>query len=189
MVFFAYPYKLRVEYITCIFLSHLGLKMNIYSFLTIASLSLCLLSCSSISRQDCKKDMKSFGYEQGRKGLGDLSDDIRKVCMRSDSSVDLESYVKGFNMGWSEYCTPLHGLENGLKVDLYKSYCPPEKEALYREKFFIGKTITDKSDQLSDLEDNFKNSPNDSELKDSILQLKREIQILKQQGASPFHSN
>lgn len=163
--------------------------MNKLSSLIVLLFSLSLFSCTTISKEDCKKDMKSFGFEQGRKGLADLSDDIRKVCIRNDSSVDLEGYIKGFTMGWKEYCSPLHGFENGQKVETYKSFCPAEKEALYREKFFIGKNLADKKDQLSELSDKIKNAPNDNELKDSISQLKREIQILEQQGSSPFHTN
>lgn len=189
MALFAYPHKDRVEYISCIHILYLGFKMNILSSLLLVLFSLSLFSCTTISKEDCKKDMKSFGLEQGRKGLADLSDDIRKICIRSDSSVDLESYVKGFNMGWSEYCTPLHGFENGQNVELYKSFCPSNKEELYREKFFIGKALVEKRDQLSEFDDKIKKSPNDNELKESISQLKREIQILEQQGTSPVHAN
>lgn len=163
--------------------------MRSYFSLAIILFSFCLFSCSSISQEDCKKDMKSFGIEIGRKGLPDQSDDIRKACISSNTTVDLEAYTAGFNTGWSEYCTPLHGFENGQKLDTYKSFCPPLKETLYHEKFLIGKNLADKRDQLDDFEDKLKRSPTDKELKDFVLQLKREIQILEQKGANPSHTD
>lgn len=174
--------------------------MKVISFLTIACTSLLTLSCSTITHEDCKKDMKTFGFNQGRYGLANLSDDIRKVCMKSDSSVDLEAYDLGFKMGWNEYCSPFHGYENGKKGDLYRSYCPPEKEELYREKFLIGKNVFEKNDQVNEIEEKIKKITPDAEhdlsakeelrkMKDYQQKLNREIQSLEQAGINPVHVN
>jgi polyhydroxyalkanoate synthesis regulator phasin len=143
--------------------------------------------------------MKAFGLDQGRKGQNNLSEDIRKICVRPNSIIDLEGYDKGFNSGWSEYCTPINGLENGKKGEIYKSYCPPEKEDLYHEKFLIGKKIYEKKDQASEIETKIKElipgAQHDlaskeelNRLKESLLELNREIQSLEQSGMKPARS-
>ncbi len=175
--------------------------MKVISFLTITITALSLVSCSSVSREDCKRDMKSFGLNQGKKGLSSLSDDIRKTCISSDKTVDLEAYEKGFNMGWSEYCTPFNGFQNGKKGDIYKSYCPADKEDLYREKFLIGKKVYEKNDQVHDLEDKMKDLTPEADrgdlgsreeltkIRNYVLEINRDIQVLEQKGRSPVHTD
>jgi hypothetical protein len=175
--------------------------MKVISFLTIACTILvpllCTLSCSTVSKEDCKKDMYSLGLSQGRKGLISLSEEIRNVCGKSDPTVSLERYEKGFEKGWNEYCTPLHGYESGKRGDIYKSFCPAAKEDLFREKFYIGKKIYEKKDQVIELEDKIKtSSPNEhdlaakenlNEMKENLRLLNREIQMLEQNGMNPVH--
>jgi len=147
--------------------------------------------------------MKTLGLEHGKKGLNRLTDEVRSVCVSGNGAVDLELYEAGFNMGWSTYCTPFNGFEMGRKGDSYKSFCPPEKEELFHEKFLIGKKVYEKKDQVIDLEEKIKElSKNDEkdqspkvlndELKkrqEHLLLLKREIQALEQQGMSLVHTN
>ena len=141
-----------------------------------------------------------MGHTQGSKGLANLSDDIRKVCLKGQTSVDLEEYEKGFAMGWNEYCTPFHGFDNGRKGDLYKSFCPPEKEELYREKFLVGKKVYEKKDQVIEVKEKIKelnsNTDRDNSTKDELNKLEeylrllnREIQSLEQNGMSPVHKD
>lgn len=157
-------------------------------------------SCATISKSDCKKEMKSFGREHGLKGLNKLTDEIQKVCINAQNSVDLESYEKGFLIGWSEYCTPINGFLLGAKAENYKSFCPPDKEDLFHEKYLVGKKLYDKKDQLQDLKDLFlslsKSEPSDTSgqsqihsLKEEIQKLEHEIQILDQVGRNPQHSD
>ncbi len=178
----------------------LGQKMNFLNSLQLIALSWILVSCSTISREDCKKDMKEMGFSQGRKGLTNLTDEIRKVCIRSNSTVDLEGYAKSFEKGWSEFCTPMHGFESGKRGDIYKSYCPPEKENLFREKFLIGKRVYEKNDQVNELEEKIKDltpaAEHDLATKEHLQKiqnytqgLKREIQALEQLGMNPVHKD
>lgn len=111
--------------------------------------------------------------------------------MSNEKSVDLESYQKGWAIGWSDYCTPFHGYEMGRKGDLYKSFCPSDKEELFREKFLIGKKIYEKKDQVSDLEISLKDLSNNelSKAMEDIRVLKNDIQSLEQQGTSLIHTN
>ena len=167
-----------------------------YSLLLLLTVS----SCSSlISKDDCKKDMSAFGLDQGKRGLTNLSEEIRRVC---NENVNLEAYQIGFNTGWSDFCTSFHGFEMGKKGDIYKSFCPAEKEELFREKFLIGKTVYEKKDQVIEVEEKIKdlleNEKDQSsvtlteELKrnqDYLRSLKREIQALEQKGLSLIHTN
>lgn len=172
----------------------LNIPLSLFAALTLGS-------CSSfITKEDCKKDMKILGIEHGKKGLSKLTDELRSTCIRGEQSVNLELYERGFDMGWSSFCTPINGFEMGRKGDSYKSFCPPEKEELFREKFLIGKNIYEKKDQVTELEEKIKDLSSSTtgdlatkdELKkyqDYLLTLKREIQALEQKGMSPVHTN
>ena len=92
--------------------------------------------------------MKTLGLNHGKHGLSNYSDEVRNVCISNDKSVNIEAYQIGFNMGWSDFCTPFHGFELGEKGDIYKSSCPAEKENLFREKYLIGKKVYEKKDQI-----------------------------------------
>ena len=158
-----------------------------------------LVSCSSISKEDCKKDMRSLGIEHGKRGMSSLSDDVRSTCNNSNFIADLEQYDKGFNIGWSLYCTPRNGFESGKKGDTYKSFCPTEKEDLFHEKFLIGKKVYEKKDQVSEFESRINdltpNAEHDlgakeelTKTKEFLLNLTREIQTLERQGENPAKS-
>ena len=100
--------------------------------------------------------MHLMGLDQGKRGLNNLSENIRKVCITNDKTVNLEAYQAGFKIGWSIFCSPSNGYQMGKKADLYKSFCPDDKEDLFREKFLIGKKVNEKFDQVSELEDKIK---------------------------------
>jgi hypothetical protein len=159
-------------------------------------------SCSSISKEDCNKNMQAFGRDQGTKGKPNLLEDIRKSCSRGNPSIDLGAYQMGFEQGWNEYCTTFNGFKMGEKGDTYKSFCPPEKEDLFHEKFLIGKQVYEKKDQVKELQDKLmdlseegKDLTNPSihdemaRLKDLIWTTNREIQSLEQKGKSLVHTD
>ena len=174
--------------------------MKIQSHLFLFSLIFLPVACSSINQSDCKKDMLTFGREHGAKGLIKHTDEIQKVCQNSEPHIDLEKYENGFNQGWAQYCTPLSGFENGRRGDIYKSYCPSDKEDIFREKYLIGKKIFEKNDLEIELEDKIKSLSSSRELdlaakselnklKEDLLSLKREIQRLEQNGRKPIHTS
>lgn len=162
---------------------------------------LTLTSCASISKEDCNKNMQAFGFEQGSKGKPNLLEDIRKSCSRGNPSIDLAAYQAGFDKGWDSYCTSYNGFKMGEKGDPYKSFCPPEKEDLFHEKFLIGKQVYEKKDQVKELQDKLmdlseegKDLTNPSvhdemtRLKNDIWTLNHEIQSLEQKGKSLIHT-
>ena len=84
--------------------------------------------------------MMDLGLSQGRAGSPKIyTDDLRRICSNSHPAIDLESYEKGFRQGWTEYCLPKRGYEMGKRADRYFSFCPTEREALFREKYLLGK--------------------------------------------------
>lgn len=165
-------------------------------------LSFAFTSCSSISREDCSKDMRDFGYEHGRKGMSNLLEDVRKTCQKHEPPVDLARYQTGFEAGWTEYCTPFNGYRMGVKGDLYKSFCPPEREDLFHDRFLIGKKVYDKKDQAKELEEKILDLSEDGKdltspsthdelnrYRTELRDLNKEIQGLEQQGMSNVHIN
>ncbi len=165
-------------------------------------LTLALTSCSSISKEDCSKDMHDLGYEQGRKGMNNLLEDVRNTCLRQNPSLDLAKYQSGFEDGWGEYCTPFNGYRMGAKGDVYKSYCPEEKEDLFHVRFLIGKKVYEKNDQVRELQEkimDLSSDPKDlqtpavrdelNNLKNEMKDLTNEIQRLEQQGLANVHLN
>lgn len=142
--------------------------------------------------------MKVLGLEHGQRGFNKLTDEVRSTC----SGSDLEQYENGFFMGWNTYCTSFNGFNIGKKGDSYKSFCPPEKEELFYEKYLIGKKVYEKKDQVSELQDKIKDLEQTAEKdsssaikedlkahQDYLLTLKREIQALEQKGMSLVHTN
>lgn len=122
--------------------------------LLLLSLPLVLASCSTIDKKDCDKDMYELGLRHGRMGSPTkFTDDIRSVCSNRTPNVDLERYERGFTMGWIEYCRPINALLLGKADDQYVSYCPENKENIFREKYFIGKRISELKAQADELND------------------------------------
>jgi hypothetical protein len=158
------------------------------------SLFLTFVSCSTIDKKDCSKDMKELGMAHGRSGSPKkFTDELRKVCSPKNPSIDLESYEIGFSKGWLEYCLPTRSFEMGKKNDSYVSFCPPEREDMFREKYLIGKryfelkdTEEDVVDELERLKLTMNEEPSDLEehkiLTKELEALRREIQKVELEG-------
>lgn len=111
-----------------------------------------LAACSSINKKDCNKDMRSFGLSQGRAGSPKKqTDSLRKVCSSRNPNIDLQAYEEGFYQGWTEYCLPNKAFEMGKRDESYASFCPPEREELFREKYLIGKRYYELKDSESNI--------------------------------------
>lgn len=146
--------------------------------------------------------MNKFGYDHGSKGLSNLIEDIRKTCLKRTPDIDLAAYQKGFEAGWNEYCTPFNGYRMGAKGDLFKSFCPAEKEPLFHERFLIGKKVYEKKDQVRELQEKIMDLSEDGKdltnpasheelnrYKNELQDLNKEIQHLEQQGMSNVRIN
>ncbi len=118
--------------------------------------------CSSIDKKDCQSDMTEMGLKHGRMGSPKkFTDQLRSICSGGGHVIDLEKYEKSFHLGWGDYCTPSNALSLGKTSDPYVSFCPAQKEAIFREKYLIGKRIN----ELKDIED---------ELMDEITELRED---------------
>ena len=156
--------------------------------------ALFLVSCSTIDKKDCDKDMMTLGLQQGRAGSPKkYTDEIRNVCLSRNPGIDLEAYEKGFYQGWAQYCIPSKAFDMGKKSDRYISFCPPERESQFREKYLIGKhhfelkdTESDIVQKMNSLRPNITKSAMDyddyTKLQTELDKVRREIQALEVEG-------
>lgn len=137
--------------------------MKSISFISFSFFLILLSSCSGISKKDCQKNMYELGMEHGKNGSQVMhTEEIQKVCEKIDIRPDLHSYQQGFYKGWEEYCLPNRAYLMGQKGERYFSFCPKEREHMFREKYLLGKQYN----ELKDLEE---------ELEEKIKELKKEI--------------
>lgn len=157
------------------------------------SLPFIFLSCSTISKKDCGKNMTALGLEQGRAGSPKkYTDKLRDTCSNHEPAIDLEAYEKGFYQGWSEYCTPVRAFELGQRADRYFSFCPAEQESLFREKYLMGKQYAELKELEADMvekqnemkphmNDSAQNLNDYSMLQKEIDKTRRDLQALEVQ--------
>nr|BDT29174.1 DUF2799 domain-containing protein [Bacteriovorax sp. HI3] len=169
----------------------MSLRLSLLLFISLSA----LYSCSTISKKDCFKDMKELGLLQGRQGSPvKYTDDLRNVCMGRNPSIDLEAYEKGFYQGWMEYCLPNRAFEMGKRSDRYFSFCPAERESMFREKYLIGKHVFELKDEEEELKERLEelkptittNSADSDEyhkIQKGLEKLRSEIQALEIEGA------
>lgn len=94
--------------------------------------------------------MYNFGLDQGKIGSQKkYTDDLRNKCSGINPNIDLEGYEKGFMQGWMQFCVPTKAFDMGRSGDRYFSFCPSEREDLFREKYLAGKHYN----ELKDVED------------------------------------
>lgn len=139
--------------------------------------------------------MKALGLSQGRQGSPKkYTDDLRNVCMGSHPNIDLEAYEQGFYQGWMEYCLPNRAFEMGKRSDRYFSFCPAERESMFREKYLLGKhhyelkdSENDILEKMEDLRPTISTSTSDhddySKLQKELDKIRREIQTIEVEGA------
>jgi peptidoglycan hydrolase CwlO-like protein len=165
-----------------------------FSFLSLALSLMLFSSCSTIHKKDCAKDMNAFGLSQGRLGSPKkYTDELRDKCLGSYPNIDLEAYEKGFYQGWTEYCLPNRAFEMGKKSDIYVSFCPIERESMFRQKYLIGKhhaelkdveqEIMDKLEEIKPtIKESATNFDDFTKLQKELEKVKRDIQALEVEG-------
>jgi hypothetical protein len=165
-------------------------KINFLKTFSITML-LTLVSCSTISKKDCDKNMNDFGIQQGRAGSPKkYTDEIRNTCMGKNPNIDLSAYELGFYKGWDEYCTPTKAFDMGKRADQYVSFCPAEREAQFREKYLLGKHYFELKDvessiveKMNDIRPNINKSSIDyddyTKLQVELEKVKREYQAVE----------
>lgn len=170
--------------------------MYFRSLLTTSLLITLLSGCSTITKKDCSADMMQLGLSQGKAGSPKkYTDELRSTCMAGHPNINLEAYEKGFQQGWTEYCLPNRAYEMGKRSDRYFSFCPPEREKQFREKYLIGKhhaELKDIEEEIVEKMDEYKPGPNSTtstsdsynKLRLELEKVRREIQALEVEGLS-----
>ena len=128
--------------------------------------------------------MMSLGLSQGRAGSSKkYTDELRKVCSGKNPNIDLESYEKGFYTGWMQYCLPNKAFEMGKRDDRYASFCPPEREEQFRERYLVGKRYYELKDSessiISKIEDLRPNISKSASALEDYNQLSKELESVR----------
>lgn len=166
---------------------------RLLSLLALLALTM-FISCSSISKKDCSKNMMDLGLTHGRSGSQkNYLEDVRKLCSDRNPTLDLEAYQKGFETGWTEFCLPHKGFEIGKRGDRYISFCPKERESQFREKYLVGKRVFELKDteeemveKMEELKPTIETVSTDfddyNKIKLELESVKRELQVLEVEG-------
>lgn len=154
-------------------------------FLLLIPSLLFLNACSTISKSDCSKDMYRLGFEHGKSGNHTKrTAEIQKKCTTPDKIPNLLQYEKGFEKGWEDFCLPSRAYRMGQLDDKYVSYCPVEREHMFREKYLLGKRYNDLRELEEDINDKIQELRKATESSSSRL---NEIQKLQKHLAKVKH--
>lgn len=105
---------------------------------------LLMSGCASMTREQCQSvDPQAQGYADGQKGLTTRSvDQLLSTCQSgkragsiSDVSRFKNDYLKAYQKGLAEYCTPANGERVGLLGQEYLGVCPKEIEAPFLKEY------------------------------------------------------
>lgn len=111
------------------------------------------------------------------------TEQLKSVCASHLPALDLAKYEDGFYQGWSDYCRPSNAISMGKLADSYISFCPKNKESMFREKYLVGKRLHELNDMheelLDELIDLRADAGNDGHKLDEIRKKEREIAELK----------
>ncbi len=103
-----------------------------------------LTGCATMTREQCQSvDPQAQGYADGQKGLTTRGvDQLISSCQsgqRAGSIADVSrfknEYLKAYQKGLAEYCTPANGERVGLLGEDYLGVCPKENEAPFLKEY------------------------------------------------------
>ena len=103
-----------------------------------------MAGCASMTKEQCQRvDPQAQGYADGQKGLGTRNiDKLISTCQSgervgsiSDASAFKNQYLKAYQKGLAEYCTPANGERVGLLGQEYLGVCPKEIEAPFLKEY------------------------------------------------------
>ena len=113
-------------------------------YLWALAVALLMSGCASMTREQCQTvDPQAQGYADGQKGYTTQSmDKILSTCLsgqRAGSIADVSrfknDYLKAYQKGLAEYCTPANGERVGLLGQDYLGVCPKESEAPFLKEY------------------------------------------------------
>lgn len=111
--------------------------------LTAAAMSLCLMSCASISEDDCQVGAwGDYGYKDGLKGRSsDRVAKYAKKCAEFGVKPDSAAYLSGYDQGVMKYCTYQQGYALGENGDSYNQVCAGPLAADFAPGYDEGRAV------------------------------------------------
>ena len=102
-----------------------------------------LSSCASISEDSCKaQNWEALGYKDGTRGVRrDKVSSYSDRCAKFGITVDLVTYLKGFNEGLLTYCTYERGFALGEAGSRYNQVCSGSLAADFAPGYDEGRAV------------------------------------------------
>lgn len=109
-----------------------------------------MTGCATITRDQCSNlNPRSQGYADGQKGrTTEAMDKTMRTCQSGDRmgsiqdvSVFKNEYLKAYQEGLKQYCTPENGERVGLLGEDYYGVCPKEVEAPFLKEYLYALKI------------------------------------------------
>ncbi len=126
--------------------------MNNPQRLFVQSLALVLITggCATMSPEECAvADWELLGLQDGRSGKShDYLARRAEDCAEAGYSVNRDAWMRGWENGVVDFCTPERGFREGLEGDGYHHLCPGELEAEFLSGYEPGRDIHQAEDRL-----------------------------------------
>jgi hypothetical protein len=121
----------------------------------VAALGFSLVSCATMSPEECKvADWRAVGLRDGLDGralsrLGDRSEDCAKVGV----VVNTQTYLAGRDSGLKSYCRIENAVPLGLNGGSYAGVCPPAIDSVFQQRFQTARAVYDLRSEVKGLDD------------------------------------
>ena len=101
-------------------------------------------SCASVSKEECLAgDWAGIGMRDGIAGRVAEAQFARHIdaCAKLAITPDRAAWMRGYQAGLAQYCTPASGLREGLAGRRYGQVCP--NPAAFLEAYDLGRSVHD----------------------------------------------
>jgi hypothetical protein len=115
--------------------------MKKLAWMALSGTILLITGCASLTPEQCKSvNPQTQGLADGRAGRTTASvDEVVSTCQSNGSLNDVgafkNTYLKAYQQGLAEYCTPANGERVGLLGEEYLGVCPKENEAPFLKEY------------------------------------------------------
>jgi len=128
---------------------------SVCKLLGVVGLALLLVSCATMSPEECKlARWNEVGQRDGLRGaplsvLGDRVEDCAKV----DVVVDTQAYSQGRDLGLLSYCRIENAVPLGLSGGSYAGVCPPAIDMVFQQRYQVAHTVYALRNEVKSLDD------------------------------------
>jgi hypothetical protein len=115
--------------------------------------SILLTSCSTMSQSECTMaNWSVVGQNDGETGKKSSHySQYQNDCGEFGISVDIDSYISGWETGIAQYCTRENGYRVGTSGVFYQNSCPAKYEDEFFSAFQMGRTIHREQSQINQI--------------------------------------